>query len=65
VGWLTKVSEKKMMQGARIANVELRPMSMYCVDAPKREAVLFGFAPFNAEVTRDAVARLRRSLRSL
>lgn len=65
VGWLTKVSEKTMMRAARIAGVELRPMSMYCVDQPKREAVLLGFASFNAEVTRDAVARLRRTLRSL
>jgi GntR family transcriptional regulator/MocR family aminotransferase len=65
VGWLTKVSEKKMMQAARMAGVELQPLSMYCVDPPKREAVLLGFAPFNAEVTHDAVARLRQSLRSL
>jgi GntR family transcriptional regulator/MocR family aminotransferase len=65
VGWLTKVSEKKMMQAARNAGVELRPLSMYCVDPPKREAVLFGFASFNAEATHDAVARLRQSLRSL
>jgi GntR family transcriptional regulator/MocR family aminotransferase len=65
VGWLTRVSEKTMMQAARMAGVELRPMSMYCVDSPKREAVLFGFASFNAEVTHDAVFRLRQSLRSL
>src|SRR4051794_27979214 len=65
VGWLSKVSEKTMMRAARVAGVELRPMSMYCVEAPKREAVLLGFASFDAETTRDAVARLRRTLRSL
>jgi GntR family transcriptional regulator/MocR family aminotransferase len=65
VGWLNKITEKKMMQAARLAGVELRPMSMYRIDPPTPEAVLFGFAAFNETVTRDAVSRLRESLRSL
>ncbi len=65
VGWLKKLTEKRMMQAATLAGVELRPMSMYSAGPPKRDAVLFGFAPFDAEATRDAVSRLRNSLARL
>jgi len=62
VGWLQGLSEKKMMNAARLAGVELRPMSMYRVGPAKRDGVLFGFAAFDAAATRHAVARLRASL---
>jgi GntR family transcriptional regulator/MocR family aminotransferase len=62
VGWLNRLSEKKVMQAAEVAQVELRPMSMYRVGPSSREAVLFGFAPFDASATGAAVLRLREAL---
>jgi GntR family transcriptional regulator/MocR family aminotransferase len=65
VGWLRKTREEMVIQAARLAGVELRPMSMYRVGPAPRDAVLFGFASFNAQATRDALLRLRRALRTL
>jgi GntR family transcriptional regulator/MocR family aminotransferase len=64
-GWLGGISEARVMRVANDAGVELRPMSMYHVGKAASDAVLFGFAPFDAAAIRDGVTRLQNSLRHL
>jgi GntR family transcriptional regulator/MocR family aminotransferase len=61
-GWLQGITETEMIRRSQAAGVELRPMSMYQMGREGQDAVLFGFAPFDAAVTREGVAKLRRSL---
>ena len=65
VGWLaTGANDLEVAKAASRAGVDATPLSAYCSVAPKRGALLLGYAAFEESEIREAVRKLSGALAS-
>ena len=63
VGWLPHgVSDVSVARAAALGGVEVTPLSRYSSSAPRRAALLLGYAAFAREEIRMAVQKLSKVL---
>jgi GntR family transcriptional regulator/MocR family aminotransferase len=56
------VDDRRAAAEAAARGIEVSPLSLYCLEAPWRSALLLGFAPVSPPAIREGVARLAAAL---
>jgi GntR family transcriptional regulator/MocR family aminotransferase len=66
IGWLPKgVREETVIRHAPAHELDLSPVSAFCIEPYHRQGILLGYAAFSAAELRSGVRRLKELLLSL
>jgi GntR family transcriptional regulator/MocR family aminotransferase len=63
IGWLPRgIDDRDVARRARAANLQIAPLSAYCLDQKLRGGLLLGYTAFNDRLIRQGVKKLARAL---
>jgi GntR family transcriptional regulator/MocR family aminotransferase len=66
IGWLPQeMDEATVLRGAGAHDLDLTPISAFCIEPFPRQGLLLGYAPFNARQLQSAVRHLEDLLSSV